>query len=105
MSRVKMDYQTLLARHPKEVSEAVAALRASKSKHKASNPATMDWYYETSMQVNSYTFPQLLGKVPQPPPIVDPYFVYVAVYPTKISKYCNNSRISQYNKILPPECQ
>jgi len=46
----------------------------------------------------------LLGKAPQPPPIIDQYHVYVAVFPTKTSKYSNNNRISQYNKVLPPEC-
>lgn len=99
-----MDYQTLLSRHPNEVAEAVANLKASKSKHKNSNPANMDWYYDYSFETNSYTFPELLKGMVKPE-ISSPYYVFVAVFPTKIYKYNNNNRINQYNKVLPPECQ
>lgn len=58
---IKMGYETLLARHPEAVEQAVAKLRKSRSKYRNADPATLSWRYSWGVVCKSYSAADLFN--------------------------------------------
>lgn len=54
-------YAEALATHPDQVTEIIATLRKSRSKHRKAEPETLIWGYETGVRVQGYSFTDLFS--------------------------------------------